>query len=116
MRSVLLLIAAILHVSIVSAQYKLVIRIHSLPVNPPADVIYVAGNFNNWNPKDELCRLKKDSIGNFTVSFSQVPAGDYEYKFTRGAWQTVETTSDGRQIANRSLKLMSDTTLNIDID
>ena len=115
MRCRLLLLAVLTVHQLGFAQYKLTIRINSLPPNPATDVVYVAGNFNNWNPKDDLCKFKKDSLGKFIISFPNVPANDYEYKFTRGGWETVETTSDGRNIANRVLKLMSDTVLNIDI-
>jgi len=115
MRCRLLLLAVLTVHQLGFGQYKLTIRINSLPPNPVTDVVYVAGNFNNWNPKDELCKFKKDSLGKFIISFPNVPANDYEYKFTRGGWETVETTSDGRNIANRVLKLMSDTVLNIDI-
>jgi len=115
MRCRLLLLAVLTVHQLGFGQYKLTIRINSLPPNPVTDVVYVAGNFNNWNPKDELCKFKKDSLGKFIISFPNVPANDYEYKFTRGGWETVETTSDGRNIANRVLKLMSDTILNIDI-
>jgi metallo-beta-lactamase class B len=93
----------------------LVIRINSLPSKPETDLIYVAGSFNNWNPNDELCKFQKDADGKFSISFPSVPANDYEYKFTRGSWETVETTADGRGIPNRTLKLMSDTVLSIDI-
>ena len=115
MRCRLLLLAVLTVHQLGFGQYKLTIRINSLPPNPATDVVYVAGNFNNWNPKDELCKFKKDSLGKFIISFPNVPANDYEYKFTRGGWETVETTSDGKNIANRVLKLMSDTILNIDI-
>ena len=115
MRCRLLLLAVLTVHQFGFSQYKLTIRINTLPANPPTDVVYVAGNFNNWNPKDELCKFKKDSVGKFIITFSNVPTNDYEYKFTRGSWETVETTSDGRNIANRVLKLMSDTVLNIDI-
>ncbi len=115
MKYFILLTAAICYQFIATAQNRLVIRINSLPNAPVAESIYVSGNFNGWNPKDELCRLKKGSDGTFSIAFPNVPSGDYEYKFTRGGWETVETTGDGRQIANRTLKLMSDTTLNIDI-
>jgi len=115
MRFVFLVAIAIAQQFIAVGQYKVVIRINSLPTTPATEVIYIAGNFNNWNPKDELTRLTKETDGKFAIVFPNAAAGDYEYKFTRGGWETVETTADGRQIANRSLKLMSDTILNIDI-
>jgi metallo-beta-lactamase class B len=116
MRFLFLIAAAITQSIIAPAQYKVVIKISSLPVNPVAETVYLAGNFNNWNPKDESFKLRKDPEGNYMIIFPNVPEGDYEFKFTRGGWETVETTADGRQIANRSLKLMSDTTLNLEID
>ena len=115
MRFIFLLVIAIAQYFIAVGQHKVVIRINSLPASPAAEAIYIAGNFNNWNPKDEGFRLTKESDGKFTIVFPNVATGDYEFKFTRGGWETVETTADGRQIANRSLKLLSDTTLNIDI-
>src|SRR3954463_2180035 len=99
MKYFILLTAAICYQFIATAQNRLVIRINSLPNAPVAESIYVSGNFNGWNPKDELCRLKKGSDGTFSIAFPNVPSGDYEYKFTRGGWETVETTGDGRQIA-----------------
>jgi len=116
MRLVLLLFVAIFQQIIVTAQYKVIIRINSLPGSSVTESIYVAGNFNGWNPKDEQFKLKKESDGKFAITIPNVAAGDYEFKFTRGGWETVETTVEGRQVANRTLKLMSDTTLNLDID
>jgi len=115
MRKALFFLVAIGNAFIVFGQHKLTIRINSLPSDANTETVFVAGSFNNWNLHDELCRLKKGDDGTFSISFPNVPAGDYEYKFTKGAWESVETTSDGRQIANRSLKLISDTTLNVDI-
>ena len=115
MRFIFLLVIAVAQYFIAVGQHKVVIRINSLPTSPAAESIYIAGNFNNWNPKDEGFRLTKESDGKFTIVFPNVATGDYEFKFTRGGWETVESTADGRQIANRSLKLLSDTTLNIDI-
>ena len=116
MRLILLFLLAFVQGHYVTAQYKLTIRIKSLPAKPETDAVYVAGNFNNWDPKDELCKFRKDADGRYSISFPNVPAKDYEYKFTRGSWQTVETTADGNNIPNRTLKLMSDTVLNLDID
>jgi metallo-beta-lactamase class B len=100
---------------VASAQHSIVIRINTLPAKPATDTVYLAGNFNNWNPREEQYRLKKGEDGKFTISFPDVPADTYEYKFTRGGWESVETNSDGRDIANRTLKLVSDTVLNIEI-
>jgi len=86
-----------------------------LPAKSNTDTIYLAGNFNNWNPREEQYRLQKGEDGKFTIQIQDVPPDTYEYKFTRGSWENVEKSSDGKDIANRVVKVMSDTTLNIDI-
>ena len=107
MRKAIIVLVAITSTFIAFGQHKLTIRIGSLPSNANTETVFIAGSFNNWNPHDELCRLKKGDDGTFSISFPNVPEGDYEYKFTKGAWESVETTSDGKQIANRNLKLIS---------
>jgi len=41
-----------------------------------------------------------------------LPAGTFEYKFTRGDWTKGETNADGSGIQNRALKLTGDTIIN----
>jgi predicted alpha/beta superfamily hydrolase len=77
--------------------------------------VYVAGSFNGWNPRDETFRLRKDDKGNYTLQLMNVPAGEYEFKFTRGGWEAVETDAQGQHISNRKLNLTSDTTLRLSI-
>ena len=42
------------------------------------------------------------------------PGALYNFKITRGSWQKVECTADGKSIDNRSFKLVHDTTIIID--
>ncbi len=80
-----------------------------------AEPIYVAGNFNNWNPKDEQYKLKP--LGNrVSVVLKDIPAGMYAFKFTRGDWSKVETTADGRDIADRVVEVKGDMTEEIVIE
>lgn len=98
-----------------SAQYSVHIKLSPLAGKNAAEEVYVAGSFNGWNPKDETFRLRKDETGNFSLLLKNIPAGNYEYKFTKGGWETVETDLNGQPIGNRILKLNSDTTLQINI-
>jgi predicted alpha/beta superfamily hydrolase len=99
----------------VFAQYSLRLVVNSIP-KPTKDVatrvldgIYVAGNFNNWNPKDEKYRLKP--LGSkFSIVLKDIPAGVYAFKFTRGDWSKVECTADGRDIADRVIEVKEDAT------
>ncbi|MCX7661856.1 MAG: glycogen-binding domain-containing protein [Candidatus Omnitrophica bacterium] len=45
---------------------------------PEAKKVYIAGSFNNWNPKK--LPAKKDTKGNWSAKVSLQP-GTYEYKF-----------------------------------
>jgi predicted alpha/beta superfamily hydrolase len=72
------------------------------------DDIYVSGNFNGWNPKDENYKLKPFGGSRKSIVIKDLAAGTYAFKFTRGGWDKVETTSDGRDIGDRVLDVKED--------
>jgi hypothetical protein len=61
---------------------------------PPAttfDAYYVAGskglcNDIEWDPAAEANKMTKGDDGIWTITFSNVPAGEYELKVTAGSW------------------------------
>jgi hypothetical protein len=79
------------------AQYTVKITLKELPSRPLAEVVYIAGNFNNWNPKDENFRLQKNEKGLFFIEIKDVESADYEFKFTRGSWDQGETNDKGTE-------------------
>ena len=66
------------------------------------DDIYVAGNFNNWNPQDEKYKLKVSGPNIKAVVIKDIPAGNYAFKFTRGSFDKVECAADGKDIDYRA--------------
>lgn len=77
----------------------------------PLPPIYLASNAKEWSPTTLRC------IGHLAPT-SQEPGGwmfaiprgliesargPFEFKFTRGSWETVEVDAEGRDIANRFL-------------
>jgi predicted alpha/beta superfamily hydrolase len=109
------MIALFLSISIFSfAQYKVTFLLKQPSLLHSMDHIFVAGNFNMWSPADSSYQLTSDKSGISKITFS-LPGGNYEYKFTRGSWEKVETDSAGNGIKNRTLKLQSDTTIQINI-
>ncbi|MBC8047026.1 MAG: hypothetical protein H7Y00_09545 [Fimbriimonadaceae bacterium] len=65
--------------------------------------IYVAGNFNEWNPGNKNYLLRNYS-GVYSITFT--PPKDIttlEYKFTHGDWKRVEVNADGSQKQNRTV-------------
>jgi predicted alpha/beta superfamily hydrolase len=110
-----LFVALLLLVSTGSfAQYKVTFLAKQPSLLHSMDHIYVAGSFNVWNPADKNSELHPEQSGILSVTLS-LSAGNYEYKFTRGSWEKVETDSVGNGIQNRTLKLESDTTIRINI-
>ncbi len=80
---------------------QLTLKLTMIPANTPqTDDIYVAGDFNNWNPSKD--KLTKNSDGTFSIILS-VAAGSYEYKYTRGSWATVEGNQTGNFLPNRKI-------------
>lgn len=79
------------------------------------DDIYVSGNFNNWNPKDENYKLKPFGGSRRSIVLKNMAPGTYAFKFTRGGFDKVETLSDGRDIADRVLEVNNDLSLEFDI-
>ncbi|MBK8444334.1 MAG: T9SS type A sorting domain-containing protein [Sphingobacteriales bacterium] len=92
----------LLFMALPRANAQLTLHISSIPANTPANAsIYVAGNFNSWNPADSDYILAPQSDGSYTFTFT--PAlSDLEFKFTRGSWQTVEGSSGGGFLPNRT--------------
>ena len=110
-----LFVALLLFISTFSfAQYKVTFLLKQSSLLHSMDHIFVAGNFNMWNPADSSYQLKTQAKGISTITFS-LPAGNYEYKFTRGNWQKGESDSAGKGTANRTLQLHSDTTISVNI-
>ena len=91
------------------SQQKIRIELNSVPQNTPANSsIFIAGNFNEWNPKDNNYQFQKNDKGYF-IELS-LNNGSYEYKITRGGWDKVECTFDGKDIGNRTFQLDLDST------
>lgn len=91
----------------VNAQYsvRLVVTQAATKQN---DDIYVSGNFNSWNPADEKYKLKPFAGGRKSIVIKDLPAGTYAFKFTRGSFEKVECTADGRNIEDRIIEVNGD--------
>src|SRR6185436_10869651 len=113
-RKVVSVFASLIFILPVLAQQKIRIEINSLPANNPANSsIFIAGSFNGWNPQNKSFEFRKNDKGYF-IDLSLNP-GSYEYKITRGGWDKVECTNEGKDIGNRTLKADADATVGISI-
>ncbi len=79
---------------------QLTVLVESIPPSTPdGEGIYMVGSFNDWNPGDSNFVLKPQTDGSYII---RLPfRGDFEYKFTRGTWSSVEASFNGEAIDNR---------------
>ncbi|MEM9823676.1 MAG: hypothetical protein AAF985_21500, partial [Bacteroidota bacterium] len=74
---------------------QLTINVNNVPSNTPmADMIYLAGNMNNWNEADPNFVLTNNGNQSYSITINPNP-GTVEFKFTRGSWTTVEGNAGG---------------------
>jgi predicted alpha/beta superfamily hydrolase len=96
-------------------QLKVTFKINKIPAAKiPFAGIFLSGDFNSWNPADKASELVKDDAGNYSLP-KTLPKGIYNFKITRGSWQTVECNAQGKPMDNRSAVISHDTTIMIAI-
>lgn len=89
--------------------------ITKIPESTPSDAnIYVAGDFNGWFPDIEKYRLKQNKNGTYQITV-EVEEPVFEYKFTRGSWDTAECGKNGEPLPNRKFHYNSGTILKSEI-
>ncbi len=85
-----------------SARAQLTVRVTNAPPVAAGRVIHIAGSFNAWNPAVASGALAADGNGGWSITLPESVRGSIEFKFTLGSWDTVEQTSSGGDIPNRS--------------
>jgi predicted alpha/beta superfamily hydrolase len=97
------------------AQFTVHFTLGKYPLQHPLDSIFIAGKFNNWNPHNTAYFFSQGNDNLFTLTIP-LPAGMYEYKCTRGSWKKVECLGHGQDIENHEIEIVSDTTIEINIE
>ncbi len=73
-------------------------------------IIYLTGNFNRWNPRDQRFRLSSEDSKHYSIEIDdELLPGLIEYKFTKGGWENVELDRYGNITPNRKLLKSSGT-------
>ncbi|MDQ3276913.1 MAG: alpha/beta hydrolase-fold protein [Bacteroidota bacterium] len=98
-----------------NAQYHVHFVFKRLPsYHKSTDTVYLAGSFNRWNPKsNSFYVVANGSKSGITID---LPKGMFEYKFTLGNWDGVESGNGGLPIENRMITIEKDTTVLVEID
>lgn len=113
MRLIIKIILLMIIPSFLQAQVSVKIQVH-IP-KKTNDSIFIAGNFNEWNPKNNLYHLTQiDSLNYFILL--DLPNRNLEFKFTRGGWDKAESQNNGKPISNRITKLHVDTIMEVKVE
>jgi predicted alpha/beta superfamily hydrolase len=84
--------------------------IQQIPSNtPPGDTLFIAGNFNAWNPGNSAGALVHAGQGTYLITLPV--QGNIQYKYTRGSWSSVEGNATGSFRPNRSKAVQAGDTL-----
>lgn len=108
------LLILLLSIQVQSAIAQVELRLESLPASTPANSsFYAAGSFNNWNPAS--AQHKFTWVDGFWTLNLPPSSGTAEYKITRGSWATVEGSSSGGFVPNRSFTYQPNLKLKLQI-
>lgn len=95
---------------------QVTIVLNTIPFNTPQlEEIYFAPEFNGWNPGSQRMIFQKLSNGKPYLTIDKQHAPFFEYKITRGNWETVEVNDQGEQTSNRMLNYGFADTVYIDV-
>src|ERR1700748_1441598 len=115
MRKLTALLLFLFCATLLFGQVKVTFKTGKLPsFKTSAKNIFLAGDFNNWNPAVSKWQLQPDASDSYRAVIDMAP-GKYSFKATKGSWETVECGPNGGDIENRDINITHDTTIMIDI-
>lgn len=97
------------------AQVNVTFKTGKLPnVKDKIAGLYIAGDFNDWNPGDKNWQLLAD--GKEYVLRQKLTPGNHQLKVTKGDWDGVESNIRGGDISNREYNITKDTTIVLNVE
>jgi len=85
----------------------------TVPANtPPGDTVFIAGDFQGWDPGATPMTRVDEVTWQFTTTFAE--ATPIQYKYTRGSWLAVEKDAGCGEIPNRELTVQFGQTGSLD--
>jgi glycosidase len=84
-----------------SRDVKVAIAVTLPSTTPPGDTVFIAGDFQGWDPGATPMTKVDDRTWTILLPFREGDAP--QYKFTRGSWETVEKDAGCGEIPNRTI-------------
>lgn len=84
---------------IAMGQIRLEVVYHA-PFKTANQRLFLASDFNNWQPGDSSLEFKKESSGLYFLNLSDTLT-NFKYKITQGSWGLVEGDSSGKSRPDR---------------
>ncbi len=97
-----------------SASAAILFRVH-VPPATPAGHVYLAGDFQGWDPESPAHRLIDVGGHTHELTLSFDPGTTLAFKVTRGSWETVEKAADGTELPNRTYEVTAPATLEVTV-
>ncbi|MEN8119658.1 MAG: hypothetical protein ABFS35_04905 [Bacteroidota bacterium] len=95
---------------------KITIVLRKIPTNTPkSDNIFLAGNFNDWNPGDINYVFNKTKEGLYLISIPRKKYG-LSFKITRGSWSKEAADKYGFKLNNLDYNYDEVDTINLEIE
>jgi pullulanase len=82
---------------------------------PPDAKVYIAGDFQSWQPGNPDYQLEKKGENLWQITLPLVEGQALQYKFTLGDWDHVEKGPEGQEMQNRLHKVTGGETLNLKV-
>jgi predicted alpha/beta superfamily hydrolase len=97
-----------------TASAQVTIQVNKIPSNtPPHSNLFIAGNFNGWNPGDSAFMLEhKGDVYQVKIPMQKEPC---KFKITLGIWTSCEGSAEGDRIDDRTITASSDTIIQIEV-
>jgi glycosidase len=73
------------------------------PTTPAKETIFIAGDFQGWDPAGTPMTKVDDTHWSITLPFTE--GEELEYKYARGSWEAVEKDDACGEIPNRTLSV-----------
>jgi len=91
-------------------------RVHVPPTTPAGERVYLAADFNGWNPASPQHVLTPVAPSTHEITLSFARGTRIELQFTRGSWGTVERGAHGEARPRRAFDVIVDSVLELTVE